>query len=96
MRENSKVVPAIKKNFPKSKVLYVGKVKKGIWGRLAQHLGYYKTTRAQGLQLFSWTKGTNVSLKMNILEFEYEMADYIGVLENKLAEELKPILGKHK
>lgn len=95
LTQDSKAVPAIKKNFPQSKVLYVGKVKKGIWGRLVQHLGYYKVPRTQGLQLFYWTKGTNVSLKMNILEFEHEMADYMGVLENKLAKELKPILGKH-
>lgn len=93
--QNSKAVPAIKKNYSQSKVLYVGKVKKGIWGRLVQHLGYYKVQGTQGLQLFYWTKGTNVSLKMNILEFEYEMADYMGVLESKLALELKPILGKH-
>jgi hypothetical protein len=32
---------------------------------------------------------------MNIFEFEHEMADYMGVLENKLAQELQPILGKH-
>lgn len=93
--QDSKAVPAIKKNFHKSRVLYVGKVKKGICGRLVQHLGYYKVSGTQGLQLFYWTKGTNVSLKMNILEFEKEMADYMGVLENKLAKELKPILGKH-
>lgn len=95
LTQDSKAVPAIKRNFPKSKILYVGKVKKGIWGRLVQHLGYYKVQRTQGLQLFHWTKGTNVLLKMNILEFEQEMADYMGVLENKLANELKPILGKH-
>lgn len=95
LTQNSKAVPAIKKNFPHSRVLYVGKVKKGIWGRLVQHLGYYKVQGTQGLQLFYWTKGTNVSLRMNIFEFEHEMADYMGVLEHKLAKELKPILGKH-
>ncbi|MGN6647215.1 MAG: hypothetical protein ACTHJT_11875 [Cytophaga sp.] len=93
--KDSKAVPAIKKNFSKSKILYVGKVKKAIWGRLVQHLGYYKVPRTQGLQLFYWTQGTNLSLKMKVLEFEHEMADYMGVLETKLAKELKPILGKH-
>jgi hypothetical protein len=95
LTQDSKAVPAIKKKFPQSRILYVGKVKKGIWGRLVQHLGYYKVQGTQGLQLFYWTKGTNVSLKMNIFEFEQEMADYMGVLENKLAKELQPILGKH-
>jgi len=91
----AKSVPAIKKKFPQTKVLYVGKVKKGLWGRLVQHLGYYKVSRTQGLQLFYWTQGTNVKLKMNVLEFEDEMADYMTVLETKLAKELNPILGKH-
>jgi hypothetical protein len=52
LTQNSKAVPAIKKNFPQSRVLYVGKVKKGIWGRLVQYLGYYKVQGTQGLQLF--------------------------------------------
>ena len=91
----AKAVPAIKKNFPNSKVLYVGKVKKGLWGRLVQHLGYYKVPRTQGLQLYYWTQGTDVKLKMTVMEFVHEMADYMAVLETKLAKELQPILGKH-
>ncbi|ABG58105.1 hypothetical protein [Cytophaga hutchinsonii] len=91
----AKSVPAIKKKIPQSKVLYVGKVKKGLWGRLVQHLGYYKVSRTQGLQLFYWTQGTNMKLKMHVLEFENEMADYMSVLEIKLAKDLNPILGKH-
>ncbi|MFP9097785.1 hypothetical protein ACLI09_01920 [Flavobacterium sp. RHBU_24] len=92
----AKSVPAIKKKFPRTKVLYVGKVKKALWGRLVQHLGYYKVSRTQGLQLFYWTQGTNVKLKMSVLEFEHEMADYMSVLETKLAKELQPIVGKHR
>lgn len=91
----AKSVPAIKKNFPRTKVLYVGKVKKAFWGRLVQHLGYYKVPRTQGLQLFYWTQNTNLKLKLNVLEFEVEMADYMAVLEIKLAKELQPILGRH-
>ena len=91
----SKAVPAIKKHFSKSKILYVGKVKKSLWARLVQHLGYYNVPRTQGLQLFYWANEMNISLKMNILEFETEMADYIGILESDLAKELKPILGRH-
>lgn len=30
---------------------------------------------------------------MHVLEFENEMADYMSVLETKLAKELNPILG---
>jgi hypothetical protein len=32
---------------------------------------------------------------MHVFEFDHEMADYMGVLENQLAKELRPILGKH-
>lgn len=94
--ENSKSIPAIKKTIPESKILYVGKVKRHFWGRLIQHLGYYKVNRTQGLQLFYWTKELNLSLKLVVYEFEPEMTNLMEVLENDLAKQLKPILGKHK
>lgn len=94
--ENAKAVPATKKNFASSKILYVGKVKRHMWGRLIQHLGFYKVRFTQGLQLFHWAKDLSLSLKLTVLEFEPEMANLMTVLESELANELKPILGKHK
>jgi len=93
--ENSKSIPAIKINYPISKVLYVGKVKKHIWGRFIQHLGFYKVPRTQGLQLFYWAKELCLTLKITVLEFEPEMINLMDVLEREIAKELKPMLGKH-
>jgi len=94
--ENSKSIPAIKSKIIESKILYVGKVKRHFWGRLIQHLGYYKVNRTQGLQLFYWTKELNLNLKLTVFEFEPEMINLMEVLENDLAKHLNPILGKHK
>ena len=94
--ENSKSIPAIKKTIAESKILYVGKVKRHFWGRLIQHLGYYKVPRTQGLQLFYWAKELNLNLKLTVFEFEPEMINLMEILENELAKQLKPILGKHK
>ncbi|MGG7437997.1 hypothetical protein ACQ7CU_07935 [Chryseobacterium arthrosphaerae] len=94
--ENSKSIPAIKRTIPNSKILYVGKVKRHFWGRLIQHLGYYKVDRTQGLQLYYWTKKLNLNLKLVVYEFESEMINLMEVLENDLAKRIKPILGKHK
>lgn len=96
LSENSKSIPAIKKTIPDSKILYVGKVKRHFWGRLIQHLGYYKVVRTQGLQLYYWTKQLNLNLKLVVYEFEPEMVNLMEVLENGLAKHLKPIIGKHK
>lgn len=94
--ENSKSIPAIKRTIPESRILYVGKVKRHFWGRLIQHLGYYKVNRTQGLQLFYWSKELKLNIKLTVLEFEPEMINLMEVLENELAKRLKPILGKHK
>lgn len=94
--ENSKAIPAIKKTIPESRILYVGKVKRHFWGRLIQHLGYYKVDRTQGLQLYYWTKELNLNLKLVVYEFDSEMINLMEVLENDLAKHLKPILGKHR
>ncbi|MFA9188215.1 hypothetical protein AAGV33_09260 [Flavobacterium sp. FBOR7N2.3] len=94
--ENSKSIPAIKSKIVESKILYVGKVKRHFWGRLIQHLGYYKVNRTQGLQLFYWAKELNLNLKLTVFEFDADMINLMEVLENDLAKHLKPILGKHK
>src|SRR5690606_1122299 len=94
--ENSKAIPAIKSTIPESKILYAGKVKKGFGGRLVQHLGFYKVNGTQGLQLYYWAKELDLDIKLRIFEFEPQMADLMTVIENGLARELNPILGKHK
>ena len=91
-----KTTPAIKMTIPDSKFLYVGKVKRFMWGRLIQHFGYYKVRLTQGLQLFYWTQELNLTIRLTVLEFEPEMINLMEVLENELAKQLKPILGKHK
>lgn len=94
--ENSKSIPAIKKTIPESKILYVGKVKRHFFGRFIQHLGFYKVNKTQGLQLFYWAKELGIDLKLTVMEFEPEMINLMEVVENDLAKQLKPILGKHK
>ncbi len=94
---NAKATPALKTtiNF-ESKVLYVGKVKGSFWGRLIQHLGFYKTNGTQGLQLYYWAKNLSLNLKVNILEFDGNMADIMPVVEYAFAKRLQPLVGKHK
>lgn len=94
--ENAKSTPAIKKNIPESKILYVGKVKRYFWGRVIQHLGFYGTPRTQGLQLYYWTRNNKLKLKLTVLEFESDMSDLLPILEIELAKQLKPIVGKHR
>ena len=96
LTEKSRATPAIKSKIPESKILYVGKVKRLMFGRLIQHLGYFPTSATQGLQLFYWTSSLNLKLQLTVLEFEPEMINLMEVLENELAKKLKPILGKHK
>ena len=92
----SKTTPSLKKSFDiNSNCLYVGKVKKGISGRIIQHLGYYKVRRTQGLQLFHWTKGLDLKLKVHLYEFENEIADIVSIFEIEMAKLKKPITGKH-
>jgi hypothetical protein len=84
-----------KYTVPNSKYLYVGKVKKGISGRIVTHLGYNRNPYTSGLQLFHWSKGLSLKLKFHAIEFIPEMADLMGVIELKVAQNLHPIIGKH-
>lgn len=79
-----------------SKILYVGKVKNGFWGRLIQHLGYYKGKETQGLQLYHWAKGLGLTLKVNVLEFDENMADLMPIIEYAFAKHFQPLVGKHR
>lgn len=94
--------PSIKKRYSQeSKILYVGKVKKLVWGRLIMHFGLHthknkqEQSMAHGLQLRHWAKPLNLKLRLHIYEFEPEMADYIEILERKFAKSLQPIIGRH-
>lgn len=96
MSEGSKSVPALKKGYHKtSKILYVGKVKRNFYGRVIQHLGYYKVVRTQGLQLFHWAKSYCLDVRLHAYHFEPEMHDLVSIFELKFARDLKPIVGKH-
>lgn len=95
--EGAKATPALKTKIDfSSKVLYVGKVKGAFWGRLIQHLGFFKVNATQGLQLFYWAKDVNLTLKVNVLEFDPNMADIMPIIEFAFAKRLKPLIGKHK
>lgn len=93
--KNARPTPAIKSNYNRSKILYVGKVKRLMWGRLIQHLGFHKAVQNQGLQLFYWAKIISLELKLVVIEFRPEMENLMEIMEFQLAQELKPIIGKH-
>jgi len=95
--DKPKATPALKSNIDyNSKTLYVGKVKGTFWGRLIQHLGFFKVNATQGLQLFYWTKELSLTLRCNILEFDNNMADTMPIIEYAFAGRLHPLIGKHK
>ena len=94
---NSKATPALKKEFDQnSTCLYVGKVKKRFFGRIIQHLGFFKQEKTQGLQLFYWAKGIGLKLQVNAISFDASMSDLISILELEMSRKLNPIIGKHK
>lgn len=99
-----KVIPKIKPQIPtNSKTLYVGKVNNLVWGRLITHLGFHthknngnpKASINHGLQLYFWAKEISLNVKFTVIEFEPNMKDILPILENKLANKLRPIIGKH-
>lgn len=93
--EKSKKTPAIKVIYPDTNILYIGKVKRNFWGRVIQHLGFYKISQTQGLQLYYWAKPLKLKLLLHVFEFNNDSVELLPVLEKGLALELKPILGKH-
>ncbi|MCZ8198196.1 MAG: hypothetical protein O9267_11375 [Flavobacterium sp.] len=81
---------------PKSRTLYVGKVKKDFHLRLVTHLGYSKNKDTAGLQLFHWYRLEEFgNLTLNYIVFKEEMCDLITILEMELARKLNPIIGKY-
>lgn len=94
---NIRTTPATKKNIDySSQILYVGKVKSTFWGRAIQHMGYFKNAKTQGLQLYHWAASLPLTLKFHVLEFEPEMANLMSAVEYAFAQNLKPLIGKHK
>lgn len=94
-------IPAANKSYDlNSRVLYVGKGISNISGRMFLHFGYEpKYVHLQGLQLCHWDyagelKGLN--LRLNIIYLPNEMSMLAPLFENKLAEVLRPILGRHR
>jgi hypothetical protein len=68
---SSKATPAFKNTLDyDSKTLYVGKVKGTFWGRLIQHLGFFKVNGTQGLQLYYWAKDISLNLRVKIFVFD--------------------------
>lgn len=91
-------LPAHKKLFSSwdSNILYVGKVKSNLAGRMLLHLGYGNAPSVQGLQLCHWLKHKDLKLKLNVIYLPKNLDVLAGVFELQLARQLKPILGKHR
>lgn len=94
-------IPAINKSYLKnSKILYVGKGKSNISGRMFLHFGYEpKFVHLQGLQLCHWNfsqalKG--LTLRLNIVYMNEDCKEIISLFEYYLAKDINPILGKHR
>ena len=95
-----------------SKTLYVGKRLGGknkrisfVSGRMIHHLGFYTrvinnkrelVTTTSSLQLFHWSAGLNLSLKLSIIEFPKELSLMLSVFENEISKVKHPILGQHR
>lgn len=93
----NRAMPAFKNSVNQtSRILYVGKVKRNFWGRVIQHLGFYKVTATQGLQLFHWAAPLQLRVKLTAFEFRSDMAELLPLIENALAHTLQPLIGKHK
>lgn len=90
-----RAVPAFKKT-KETTCLYVGKVKRSFFGRIMQHMGYYKQASTGALQLHHWIGDIPLNIKVHVYEFLPEMANFMIPVENHLASVLKPLIGTHK
>lgn len=96
-KEGAKATPALKTTINyDSKILYVGKVKGTFWGRLIQHLGFFKVNGTQGLQLYYWAKDLSLNFKVHTIEFDKNMKDVMPIVEYAFAQRLQPLAGKHQ
>ena len=86
---------ALKKKPPTgTSILYVGKVKKNLPGRMKVHLGYYHNGNTSGLQLYCWARSIKLELKVHLFTFTTEMAPFISILELPFSHSLNPMIGK--
>jgi hypothetical protein len=111
-KENKPALKKNPKDRNNSKILYVGKVEgfnpeiSAIAGRLIMHLGFHtnknggspERSKVHGLYLFDWAKEIKLKLKFHVFEFEFEedTKGLVGIIEKDLANELKPLIGKHR
>lgn len=87
---------AIKKHAnTDASTLYIGKVKSGIGGRIASHLGY-ASPGIGALQLVHWAKAIDLRLLVHVYAFEASLGDFINPLELTVTKDLKPLIGKSK
>lgn len=95
-QQDHRAIPVIYKGYNRdTRILYVGKCKENFWGRVIQHLGYFKTPTTQGLQLYHWAKELHLEVKLYALEFAVDMTDILPIVESYFAKRLHPLVGKH-
>lgn len=78
----------------KGNILYIGKVKNELGGRLSTHFGF-ANSKTGGLQLQHWLKKEMI-LKVHIFAFDKELDDFVNPLELYLSKKLNPLIGKSK
>ncbi|MDI9311916.1 MAG: hypothetical protein QM535_17015 [Limnohabitans sp.] len=95
--ENYRNTSSYKKDIKDSDfTLYVGKVKKGFWGRLVTHLGYNKTEKTAGMQLFHWFNPKEYGdITLHYIKLDTSMQNLVSILEYEMAQRKKPIIGKY-
>ena len=105
-KTNYRVVPASNKyDNSESKILYLG-VRQGnpnqkarkltnLVGRVNQHLGYYSNGSTQGLQLYHYARGEDFKITLKVYEFQNLDKTYLNVIEKMMAQQLKPLCGRH-
>lgn len=95
-QQDHRSIPVFFKGYNRNtRILYVGKCKGKFWGRVIQHLGYFKIPTTQGLQLYHWAKELHLEVKLHALEFTEDMADIMPIVESYFAKKLHPLVGKH-
>lgn len=94
---NYRYTSAYKKSYcSDTKILYVGKVQTGFWGRLVTHLGYNQSNTVAGMQLFHWYDPREFGeLKLHYITFDKDMKYLVTVLEKQLAKKFQPLIGHY-
>lgn len=96
-QKNERHVPAIKTKYNEdSRILYVGKVEKDVLSRVMNHMGFHRSAKTQGLQMYHWGKGINLIVRFNLMQLYQGCEPILTVWEKALATKMKPIIGKHK